>query len=123
MLASPLNPVNYLSIPKFLQEHNAYQLASLEQQDQLYDSLTELNRSLLTDREERHADVEELSFQVEGLREDLNRFFVGPRPARGAQRSELPTTRSLSCPEYGVLIADLSVGVQSDDGDGKTTSP
>ncbi|KAF9651423.1 hypothetical protein BDM02DRAFT_745101 [Thelephora ganbajun] len=66
-----------------LKENKAYQLAVLEQQNQLHDSLEELNRSLLTNREKRHTEVDELSLQVDGLREDLNRFFVDP--AHGAK--------------------------------------
>jgi len=76
--------------PRFFlnyQDNKAYQLAALEQQNQLHDSLRDLNRSLLTNREERHTDVEELSFQVDGLREDLNRFFVDFVP--GARHGEL----------------------------------
>ena len=69
------------------QENKAYQLAALEQQNRLCDSLDELNRSLLANREEQHADVEEVSLQVDGLREDLNRLFIDS--FRGAQRSEL----------------------------------
>ena len=69
------------------QGNEAYQLAALEQQNQLHDSLNDLNRSLLINRENRHTDVEELSLQVDGLREDLNQLFADS--ARGAQHSEL----------------------------------
>ena len=71
------------------QDNKAYQVAAIEQQNQLHASLNELNRSLLTGREELHTDVEELSSQVDGLREDLNRLFVGS--VHGTQRSSEPT--------------------------------
>lgn len=69
-----------------IQGNEAYQLAILEQQNRLHDTLNHLNRSLLTDQEERHTEVAELSTQVDGLRQDLNQFFAGP--TYGAERSE-----------------------------------
>jgi len=80
------------------QDNKAYQLAALEQQNRVHDTLNELNRSLLTDREKRHADVEGLSLQVDGLREDLNRLFTDS--FRGAQRSELTLCSSGMCPSH-----------------------
>jgi hypothetical protein len=69
------------------QENKAYQLAVIEQQNQLHDCLSDLNRSLQVNRLERHAEAEELHSQVDGLRQDLNRFFVGP--TYGPEHSEL----------------------------------
>ena len=83
------------------QDNRAYQLAALEQQDRLHDTLNELNRSLLINREKLHADIGELSLQVDGLREDLNRFLVDP--VRAAQHSKpiaLSPFSSGMCPSH-----------------------
>jgi hypothetical protein len=86
------------------QDNRAYQLAALEQQDRLHDTLNELNRSLLINREKLHADIGELSLQVDGLREDLNRFLVDP--VRGAQHSKPHTVVPIFVRNVPLLITN-----------------
>ena len=122
MNSRSLRPSTSISFSFFFldrQENNAYQLAALEQQNQLHDSLNDLNRSLLANQERQHADVEEVSLQVDGLREDLNRLFTDS--FRGTQRSELTIT--FIHPECALLMTEPQTCVQSNDGDGKTVVP